>query len=88
MPYKAPKISQGRRRIAVSRGCRAQPTAPEAEVKAPRDLDTSDSEARLAEHRGLENGKGMHAYISYQCSQKGELDIKKARYVEARYVDI
>ncbi|EER38497.1 dimethylallyl tryptophan synthase GliD1 [Histoplasma capsulatum H143] len=31
---------------------------------------------RLAEHRGLENGKGMHGYISYQCSQKGEPDIK------------
>jgi len=27
---------------------------------------------KLAEHRGLENGKAMHAYISYQCTEKGE----------------
>lgn len=48
---------------------------------------------RLAEHRGLENGKGMHAYISYQCTGKGEPDVKsyispevchKARYSVAQ----
>ncbi|KAK9414374.1 putative Aromatic prenyltransferase [Seiridium unicorne] len=47
---------------------------------------------KLAEHRGLENGKGMHAYISYQCTAKGEPDVKsyispelyhKARYAAA-----
>ncbi|KAK1454240.1 aromatic prenyltransferase [Colletotrichum cuscutae] len=47
---------------------------------------------KLAVHRGLENGKGMHAYISYQCTDKGEPDIKsyispelyhKARYLSA-----
>lgn len=31
---------------------------------------------KLAEHRGLENGKGLHAYISYQCTNDGEPDIK------------
>lgn len=44
---------------------------------------------RLAAHRGLENGKGMHAYISYQCSKKGEPDIKSyispELYHKARY---
>ncbi|KAL9095873.1 MAG: hypothetical protein Q9165_001870 [Trypethelium subeluteriae] len=44
---------------------------------------------KLAVHRGLENGKGLHAYISYQCVARGEPDIKsyiapelfhKARY--------
>ncbi|KAI9677128.1 MAG: hypothetical protein M1822_008237 [Bathelium mastoideum] len=45
---------------------------------------------RLAAHRGLENGKGMHAYISYQCSTDGEEpDIKSyispELYHKARY---
>lgn len=44
---------------------------------------------RLSEHRGLENGKGMHAYISYQCTEKGEPDIKSyispELYHRARY---
>ncbi|CAG8924602.1 unnamed protein product [Penicillium salamii] len=44
---------------------------------------------KIAEHRGLENGKGMHAYISYQCSQKGEPDVKSyispELYHKARY---
>lgn len=31
---------------------------------------------KLAEHRGLENGKGLHAYISYQCTEKEEPDVK------------
>lgn len=26
---------------------------------------------KLAEHRGLKNGKGLQAYISYQCTEKG-----------------
>jgi DMATS type aromatic prenyltransferase len=30
----------------------------------------------LCSHRGLENGKGMHAYISYQCTNEGEPDVK------------
>ncbi|KAK1957516.1 aromatic prenyltransferase [Colletotrichum sublineola] len=44
---------------------------------------------KLAVHRGLENGKGMHAYISYQCTEKGEPDIKSyispELYHKARY---
>lgn len=44
---------------------------------------------KLAVHRGLENGKGMHAYISYQCTAKGEPDIKSyispELYHKARY---
>lgn len=47
---------------------------------------------KLAEHRGLANGKGMHAYISYQCSQKGEPDIKSyispELYHKDRYASI
>lgn len=31
---------------------------------------------KLVKHRGLENGKGLHAYISYQCTEKGETDVK------------
>lgn len=47
---------------------------------------------KLAVHRGLENGKGMHVYISYQCTETGEPDVKsyispelyhKGRYVAA-----
>ncbi|RYP41863.1 hypothetical protein DL767_000692 [Monosporascus sp. MG133] len=30
----------------------------------------------MSEHRGLENGKGMHTYISYMFSKDSELDIK------------
>lgn len=31
----------------------------------------------VAEHRGLESGKGMHSYLSYQCNRRGgEPDIK------------
>jgi DMATS type aromatic prenyltransferase len=30
----------------------------------------------LAEHRGLENGKGLHTYISYQIGKSSEPDIK------------
>lgn len=30
----------------------------------------------VAEHRGLENGKGIHSYISYQFKENGEADIK------------
>lgn len=30
----------------------------------------------LAEHRGLNMGKGMHTYISYQLTSKGEPDVK------------
>ncbi|KAI1503388.1 dimethylallyl tryptophan synthase GliD1, partial [Biscogniauxia marginata] len=30
----------------------------------------------VAEHRGLENGKGMHTYISYMFDKNGEPDIK------------
>lgn len=44
---------------------------------------------KLAERRGLENGKGMHAYISYQCTEMGEPDIKSyispELYHRARY---
>ncbi|KAJ6180053.1 hypothetical protein N7519_010514 [Penicillium mononematosum] len=47
---------------------------------------------KLSEHRGLANGKGMHAYISYQCSQKGEPDVKSyispELYHKARYASI
>lgn len=30
----------------------------------------------IGEHRGLENGKGIHSYISYQVNRNGEPDIK------------
>ncbi|KAI5868213.1 aromatic prenyltransferase [Durotheca rogersii] len=30
----------------------------------------------VAEHRGLENGKGLHSFISYQVNRNGEPDIK------------
>ena len=47
---------------------------------------------KLAEHRGLENGKGLHAYISYQCTEKGEPDIKSyispELYHRARYAAV
>ncbi|RYP41978.1 hypothetical protein DL767_000609 [Monosporascus sp. MG133] len=37
---------------------------------------------KLPEHRGPENEKGMHAYISYQCTQKGEPDAKSYIFSE------
>jgi DMATS type aromatic prenyltransferase len=37
----------------------------------------------LAEHRGLENGKGMHTYLSYMFSKNGEPDIKSYLCPEA-----
>ncbi|KAI8933233.1 hypothetical protein NX059_009866 [Plenodomus lindquistii] len=44
---------------------------------------------RLAEHRGLENGKGLHSYISYQVGKGPEPDIKSyltpETYHPARY---
>ena len=44
---------------------------------------------KVAEHRGLENGKGRHAYIGYQCTEKGELVVKSyissKLYYRARY---
>lgn len=47
---------------------------------------------KLAEHRGLENEKGLHAYISYQCTEKGEPDIKSyispELYHRARYAAV
>ena len=47
---------------------------------------------KLAEHRGLENGKGLHAYISYQCTEKGEPDVKSyispELYHRARYTAV
>ncbi|KAI0904216.1 aromatic prenyltransferase [Ustulina deusta] len=47
---------------------------------------------RIGEHRGLENGKGIHSFISYQVKRDGEPDIKSyftpeayhpARFTEA-----
>ena len=47
---------------------------------------------KLCEHRGLENGKGLHAYISYQCTEKGEPDVKSyiapELYHRARYTAV
>lgn len=44
----------------------------------------------VAEHRGLENGKGLHTYISYMFSKKGEPDVKSyicpEAYHPARFV--
>ena len=31
---------------------------------------------KLAEHRGLDNGKGLHAFMIYQCTEEGEPDVK------------
>ena len=47
---------------------------------------------KLAGHKGLENGKGMHAYSSYQCTEKGEPDVKSyispELYHKARYAAV
>ncbi|RYO86223.1 hypothetical protein DL766_008931 [Monosporascus sp. MC13-8B] len=47
---------------------------------------------KLAKHRGLKNGKGMHAYINYQCTEKGEPDVKSyispELYHRARYAAV
>ncbi|KAI1752886.1 aromatic prenyltransferase [Xylaria castorea] len=46
----------------------------------------------MGEHRGLENGKGIHSFISYQANAHGEADIKSyftpEVYHPARYTKI
>ena len=47
---------------------------------------------KLTEHRELENGKDLHAYISYPCTEKGEPDVKSyislELYHRARYAAV
>ncbi len=47
---------------------------------------------KVAEHRGLENGKGLNAYISYQRTEKREPDVKSYIFPEfyhtARYAAV
>lgn len=46
----------------------------------------------MGEHRGLENGQGIHSFITYQLNRHGEADIKSYFIPEAyhptRYVEM
>lgn len=47
---------------------------------------------KLAEHRGRENRKCLHAHISYHCTEKGEPDVESyiapEWYHRARYAAV
>lgn len=61
-------------------------------VVVPMSMRISVCWGSLLSTEGLENGKGMHAYICYQCTDKGVPDVKSyfssELYHRARYAAV